>query len=45
MGFDAAAAFEKFRTACEGITAKLPGNLPWWIVPVGAAVILAIIFC
>lgn len=36
------AKYEAFKAFCESITA--PVNIPWWTVPLGLAVVIAIIF-
>jgi hypothetical protein len=33
--------FDKFKAFCEAITAKF--NMPWWVLPVGAFVLLYLI--
>ncbi len=37
---DVQTAFDKFKAFCEKLTA---GKAPWWVVPVAAAVLLAIL--
>lgn len=36
------AYYESFKAFCESVTA--PFNIPWWTVPLGIVVVLAVIF-